>query len=88
MAAMMGSAIGTVVTWPLIAIIIESIGWKYGFYIPAILVILFAGFWYFLVFNSPADHPRINSNEREYIASFHTDLSTKPVILKFFFQNI
>lgn len=79
MSMLMGSAIGTVITWPLIGFIIEEIGWKYGFYVPGILVIIYTIAWYFLVFNEPALHPRILANEKEYIESFHMELSSKPV---------
>lgn len=64
---MMGGNFGTVITWPLIGIIIESIGWIYGFYIPALLAAVAAFFWWYNVTDTPTVHPRIKAAEKKYI---------------------
>lgn len=47
--------------------LIENIGWHYAFYVPALLVAIFAILWLFLMFDSPAQHPRILRQETDYI---------------------
>lgn len=77
---MMGGNFGTVVTWPLIGLIIESIGWVYGFYVPALLAALAAFFWWYNVTDTPQDHPRIKEAEKKFIEdSFQGKVSSKKV---------
>lgn len=65
--ALLGGALGTVVSWMSLGVIIESMGWQYGFYIPAIITVVFVFFWYIVVADTPADHPRISKQEIEVI---------------------
>lgn len=67
MSAMMGGNLGTVITWPLLSIIIESIGWVYGFYIPAAIGAVAALCWWYNVTDTPPQHPRIKENEKKLI---------------------
>lgn len=64
---MVGGAIGTVATWPLAGILIETIGWEWGFYVTAMLTAVMALVWYLITYDTPAEHPRISDKEREYI---------------------
>lgn len=63
----MGGSFGTITAWPLVGILIETIGWTYSFYVSAILVGVFTTLWIFIVFDAPAKHPRIKVSEKEYI---------------------
>lgn len=65
--ALVGGAIGTVTTWALAGWLIETIGWDFGFYVPAILVAAFTIVWYLVVFDMPRQHPRIGTDEKEFI---------------------
>lgn len=65
--ALLGGTFGTVVTWPLSGILVEHFGWVYAFYVPAILTALITILWFFVVYDSPNDHPRISKEEKEYI---------------------
>ncbi|CAH2043611.1 unnamed protein product, partial [Iphiclides podalirius] len=65
--ALLGGAIGTVVTWSLTGPLIENFGWDYAFYIPGIIAIVWSAFWWFLVYDSPVKHPRISDKEKKYI---------------------
>lgn len=65
--ALVGGAIGTVTTWPLAGWLIETVGWEFAFYVPAILAAGLTICWYLITFDSPAVHPRIAPEEREYI---------------------
>lgn len=77
--AMFGSAIGTVATWPLAGILIETLGWVYAFYVPAGLVFLFTLVCFLVIYDAPAKHPRISTKEKEYIESHITELSSDKV---------
>lgn len=88
MSAILGTTIGTVVTWPLVGFLIETNGWSYGFYAPALILLIFTILWYFIVFDSPATHPRIDPKEKDYIESFQSSLSNKKVLLYKYFFNL
>lgn len=64
---LLGGAIGTVVTWSLTGPLIENFGWDYAFYVPGIIAIVWCVFWWFLVYDSPVQHPRISETEKQYI---------------------
>lgn len=42
-------------------------GWVYAFYVPAAITAVITIFWFVFVYDSPAQHPRIDQTEREYI---------------------
>lgn len=65
--AMMGGTLGTVVTWSLTGPLIEKYGWESAFYVPAVLTIVWCGFWWYLVADAPTEHPRITEGEKKYI---------------------
>lgn len=65
--AMMGGTLGTVITWSLTGPLIEKFGWESAFYVPAVLTIVWCGFWWYLVADAPTDHPRITEEEKKYI---------------------
>lgn len=48
-------------------ILTETLGWVYAFYVPAAISGIVALLWFGLVYDSPAQHPRIEKTEREYI---------------------
>lgn len=66
-ASLMGGTFGTVITWSLVGILIESAGWSYAFYVPAAITLAMTVIWYGLVYDTPHDHPRITKGERDYI---------------------
>lgn len=78
--SIMGCALGTVLTWILAGYLIETIGWQYAFYVPAMLMLLFTIASYFLIYDSPAEHPRCLQTEREYIERNLTGVSNDNVI--------
>ncbi len=63
----MGNACGTIITWPLVSILIEKFNWSLGFYVPAAFTFLTALIWFYLVSDSPSSHPRIEYTESQYI---------------------
>lgn len=65
--ALLGGLLGTVMTWSSLGVIIENYGWKFGFYVPAVVAFIITILWYIIVADTPADHPRISSHERDFI---------------------
>lgn len=62
-----GGTLGTVLTWPFVAFLMTHLGWVYAFYIPATIVLFTTVLWFYIVYNSPAEHPRISEQEVKYI---------------------
>jgi MFS transporter, ACS family, solute carrier family 17 (sodium-dependent inorganic phosphate cotransporter), other len=78
--ALLGNVFGTVITWPMCGILIETVGWVYAFYVPAAITILVALVWFLFVSDSPAVHKGITRKEMEYIEnSLGNNISKKKV---------
>lgn len=61
-------------------IITETLGWTYAFYVPALLTAAITIVWFVIVFDTPAQHPRITKEEQEYIhATLGPSVSKKKV---------
>uniref|UniRef100_A0A336JZS7 CSON009539 protein n=1 Tax=Culicoides sonorensis TaxID=179676 RepID=A0A336JZS7_CULSO len=67
MSSFQGFSIGIGLTYPICGFIIAHFGWRYVFYFTGGVGMIWCVIWYFLAFNSPAEHPRISEQEREYI---------------------
>lgn len=80
--ALMGGSLGTIVTWPLAGLIVETLGWIYAFYIPALFTILLTILWFYIVSDSPMEHPRIKTEEKEYIQKSLCNMTTKKSVSK------
>lgn len=65
--AYMGCSIGIAIFYPLFGYIIEWLSWEWIFYSSGIIGSVWYIFWVLFVFDSPAQHPRITNEEREYI---------------------
>ncbi|XP_043275458.1 sialin [Venturia canescens] len=64
---MMASSLGAAITMPICGFLISEIGWESVFYVTGGIGVLWSLFWFVLVFDSPAQHPRISDDERRYI---------------------
>lgn len=62
-----GSSIGSALTYPLCGYIIDVFGWEMAFYVCGIIGTAWYVAWFFLVFDSPQQHPRITQKEKDYI---------------------
>lgn len=62
-----GTSLGPLVSWNLAGFIIKHWGWEPVFYITALLSLILGTIWFYLVSNTPDEHPRIEKNEQEYI---------------------
>ncbi|KAF5288077.1 hypothetical protein FQR65_LT12127 [Abscondita terminalis] len=65
--AYLGSSVGAGLTFPMCGFIMDMWGWEYVFYVTGILGTLWYAGWYFLVFDSPSQHPRISDEEKTFI---------------------
>lgn len=68
-ANMMASSLGAAITMPVCGFLIYNLGWPSVFYITGVIGLLWSIAWFLVVFDSPADHPRITTEEREFIES-------------------
>lgn len=82
--ALMGNTLGTLVTWPLLGVIIESMGWIWAFFVPGAIGIAWAVLWFFTVADSPPEHRWITEDEKTYImGSLETGVKRVQVTLLF-----
>ncbi|XP_063981973.1 sialin-like isoform X2 [Diachasmimorpha longicaudata] len=65
--AYMGGSVGTAITYPLCAFVINYFNWEAAFYFVSGICIIWYCFWLFFMFDSPQQHPRISQEELEYI---------------------
>ncbi|KAH8240341.1 hypothetical protein KR038_004132 [Drosophila bunnanda] len=65
--AYLGSSVGVALFYPIFGFIIDWTSWEWVYYICGIVGTLWFIAWQFLVFDSPAQHPRIADSERRYI---------------------
>ena len=62
-----GLTLGAAATAPLIAWLMETLGWRESFVLTAPLAFLIAGVWWRYARDNPADHPRVSKKELELI---------------------
>jgi len=67
MSNMMASTLGAAITLPVCGILISAWGWESAFYITGLVGLSWSILWFNLVFETPADHPRITEYEKHYI---------------------
>lgn len=79
--ALLGGTFGTVATWPLAGLLMESFGWAYAFYVPAAIAIFITCIWLLVVYDSPAQHPRIAVEEKDYIEKALGDVISKKKVI-------
>ncbi|XP_055625542.1 sialin-like [Toxorhynchites rutilus septentrionalis] len=79
--ALMGGTFGTMVTWPLVGVLIETLGWSFAFYVPAMITAIVTAFWFVLVADSPSKHRHIKKEELEYIEKSMGDTISKQKLL-------
>jgi ACS family glucarate transporter-like MFS transporter len=62
-----GVTLGAAATAPLIAWLMETMGWRASFILTAPLAFLIAGVWWWYARDDPADHPRVSKKELDLI---------------------
>ncbi|KAJ8959661.1 hypothetical protein NQ318_021849, partial [Aromia moschata] len=69
--ALMGNTLGTCVTWPLVGVITELLGWEWGFYVLSIQMAVFCIIFWIVAADSPDKHRWISDEEKNYILDSH-----------------
>ncbi len=64
-----GLTLGAAASAPLVAWLMERLGWRESFLLTAPLAFLIAGAWWWYARDSPADHPRVSRQELDLINS-------------------
>ncbi|KAL2741019.1 sialin-like isoform X1 [Vespula squamosa] len=88
---MMASSLGAAITLPICGFLIASLGWESVFYVTGIVGLTWSIAWFYFVYDSPSQHPRISVEERNYIEeSIGTTSSIKhfPVPWKSIFTSL
>ncbi|XP_017835017.2 sialin [Drosophila busckii] len=67
MSNMMASSLGAAITMPVCGYLISVAGWASVFYLTGAIGLLWSLAWFSLVYETPATHPRITSEERREI---------------------
>ena len=62
-----GASFGTLIIFTLAGYIAENLGWEAVFYVTGVSSLVWVLVWFYLVYDTPAQHPRIDQEEREYI---------------------
>lgn len=71
---------GVAVTYPLCGFILDFFHWEAVFYVTGTIGTIWFIFWWWLVYDTPAQHPTISVAERKYIEdSLGNSLSQKKV---------
>ncbi|XP_034244522.1 sialin isoform X2 [Thrips palmi] len=67
MSNMMASSLGAAITMPVCGFLLSTWGWESTFYVTGGVALLWSALWFVLIFDSPAQHPRISMEERRFI---------------------
>ncbi|VVC38796.1 Major facilitator superfamily,Major facilitator superfamily domain [Cinara cedri] len=78
-ANMMATNLGAGFTILACGFIIPILQWKSVFYISGLVGVVWSVFWFCLIFETPAQHPRITESERDYIESQIAEQSSSPI---------
>ena len=68
-------ALASVINTPLSGVLCNTnfdSGWPMIFYVPGLAGLILTIFLYFMIFNSPSDHPKISFEEKEYLSQYQT----------------
>ncbi|XP_043579089.1 putative inorganic phosphate cotransporter isoform X2 [Bombus pyrosoma] len=76
---MMASSLGAAITMPICGFLIAYLGWESVFYVTGAIGLVWSVAWFFLIFDSPRQHPRITIEERQYIEDSIGSTSTTKV---------
>uniref|UniRef100_A0A1B6EC40 Major facilitator superfamily (MFS) profile domain-containing protein n=2 Tax=Clastoptera arizonana TaxID=38151 RepID=A0A1B6EC40_9HEMI len=89
--AYLGSSVGVAVTYPLCGVILDFLPWEAVFYVTGTIGTVWFILWWYLVYDTPAEHPTITAVERKYIEdSLGNSLSRKklPIPWKDIFTSV
>ncbi|KAM3959615.1 sialin [Aphomia sociella] len=67
MSHMMASSLGAAITMPICGFLIAHFGWESAFYFTGIIGVMWSVAWFAVVYDTPAQHPRISEEERNFL---------------------
>ncbi|KAJ2945428.1 hypothetical protein O0L34_g240 [Tuta absoluta] len=67
MSNMMASSLGAAITMPICGFLIAHFGWESAFYFTGIIGVMWSVAWFAVVYDTPAQHPRISEAERNFL---------------------
>lgn len=67
--SLLGGTFGTIFTYPMVAAIADTMNWESAWYIPSLLMFVWIVVWALIAYDSPAEHPGITAEEKDYILS-------------------
>lgn len=62
-----GGTFGSIFLFAIISGIAEGINWECGWYLPALMMMVWIVFWWLFAYDSPEEHPGITEKEKNYI---------------------
>lgn len=65
--SLLGGTFGTILTYPMVAAIAETMDWESAWYIPSLLMLVWIVVWALIAYDSPTEHPGITPEEKDYI---------------------
>ncbi|MFD2587100.1 MFS transporter [Croceitalea marina] len=68
-----GSRLGAAFALPLVAFMIDDLGWRNSFYVLGAIGFVWATIWYMAFRDNPEDHKLISNQEKEYIIASRQD---------------
>ena len=83
-----GITVGQMIAYPLTTWIVVQFTWPTVFYFNALLGFVWAGVWLWYATDTPAEHPRISTEERDYIESNLSPKPSAPLPIKMLFSSI
>ncbi|XP_037044101.1 sialin-like isoform X2 [Bradysia coprophila] len=90
--AYMGCSVGVAICYPIFGFIISISSWEWIFHFCSVTTVVWFIFWQYCVYDSPADHPSIESSELNYITKALGSTSQKdkkaPIPWTSIFKNI
>ncbi|XP_011158429.1 uncharacterized transporter slc-17.2 isoform X2 [Solenopsis invicta] len=67
--SLLGGTFGTILTYPMIAGIAETVNWESAWYVPSLLMLGWICVWALIAYDSPMEHPGITAEEKDYIVT-------------------
>ena len=62
-----GASVGTFLIFTLAGYLADTLGWEAVFYVTGGCTVVWVIAWFYLAYDTPASHPRIDKEEKEYI---------------------
>ncbi len=72
-----GARVGAAFGLPLVAWLIDTLGWQQSFFALGLIGVVWAVVWWFIFRNKPEYHPLVSKNEKQYILTYRQSINQK-----------